>query len=161
MKNRKIWSWGANVPFFIIFLKLLKCKNYFFGKYLKICIIYRKWCNVLNIAYGVNAHTDISSGARCLEFSLHLYPYFVYGKSCISLYSKKYLFSSVYKLLKNIFWKNATVQTNKMKSWWSLKACEICPEAGISVCILSLALYYMCLIYDEWLKPWMVDQKSR
>ena len=34
--------------------KLVKCKKIFIGKYLQNWIIYRKWCNVLNIAYGVN-----------------------------------------------------------------------------------------------------------
>ena len=28
-------------------------KNFFLKKYLKIWIIYRKWCNIINIAYGV------------------------------------------------------------------------------------------------------------
>ena len=63
----------------------------------------------------------------------------------------------MYELLKIIFWENATVRTNKMKIRWSLKACEIRPGGGISVCILSLILYYMCLIHDERLKLWIVD----
>ena len=63
----------------------------------------------------------------------------------------------MHELLKIIFCENATVRTNKMKSGWLLKACEICPEEGISVYILSLVLYYMCLIHDERLKPRIVD----
>ena len=38
-----------------------------------------------------------------------------YGKSCISSYSKKYLFFAVYELIKFVFLRNGTVRTNKMK----------------------------------------------
>ena len=40
----------------------------------------------------------------------------IYGKSCISSYSKKELFFTVYELIKKFFFlRNGTVRTNKMK----------------------------------------------
>ena len=44
-----------------------------------------------------------------------------YGKCCISSYSKKWLFFSVYELIKIIFLENGTVRTNKMKFWRTIK----------------------------------------
>ena len=63
----------------------------------------------------------------------------------------------MYELLKNILGKMYLYELIKSNPDDRQKHAKFAQRVGISVYILSLVAYYMCLVHDERLKPRIVE----